>query len=323
VVREDQGSYQCIARNSVGSIISEMIPLSVAYMTEFAPLAASTLRVRTGHAAVFQFPNISSEPGPSVTWQSDDNTLLYGTKYATTADSRLVILDVNPGDVKRYRARATNTQLGKEENSPWVALDVDTSHDTDVSPEVIVAPVDTVMKRLTPSTGLQCIANARPLYELELLWFKDGVPIEQAGVPHSFDDLWNRTLSLISADFVHDGTYTCQVPPSPFRPSFLLLQLPLTVRMRTGGPTLRREARVRVIGKILFPLNSSSSFPSSSSTSSPPPPPPPPPPLPPPPPPILLHLLLLSTLMGESWQTISFLHDGRPSVYTAPRNTLF
>ena len=27
----------------------------------------------------------------------------------------------------------------------------------------------------------------------------------------SFNDLWNRTLSLISADFVHDGVYTCQV----------------------------------------------------------------------------------------------------------------
>ena len=30
VEREDAGSYQCIAKNSVGSILSEMIPLSVA-----------------------------------------------------------------------------------------------------------------------------------------------------------------------------------------------------------------------------------------------------------------------------------------------------
>ena len=99
---------------------------------------------------------------------------------------------------------------------------------TDVSPEIIVAPLDTVTRRLTPVTGLQCIANARPLYELELLWLKDGVPIEQSGVPYSFNDLWNRTLSLISADFVHDGTYTCQVktfihllrllPPDTFLP---------------------------------------------------------------------------------------------------------
>lgn len=222
----------------MGSIISEMIPLSVAFMTQFISPLDTSLRVRLGHAAIFSFPNISSEPIPSVTWQSDDNTLLYGTKYATTADSRLVILNVDKGDEKRYRARATNTQLGQEENSVYISLEVDSSQVTDVSPEIIVPPVDTVMTRLTPVTVLQCIANARPLYELELIWLKDGKPIEQSGVPYSFNDLWNRTLSLISADFVHDGTYSCQV------------------RMRTGGPTLQREARVRVIGKIcpLHPL---------------------------------------------------------------------
>ena len=125
VVKEDQGNYQCIARNSVGSIISELIPLSVAYMTTFSPPDTTSLRVKTGHAAVFSIPNIASEPAPSVTWQSDDNTLLYGNKYATTADSRLVILNVEEGDVKQYRARATNTQLGKEENSGYISLDVD------------------------------------------------------------------------------------------------------------------------------------------------------------------------------------------------------
>ena len=59
-----------------------------------------------------------------------------------------------------------------------------------------MAPEDTVMTRLTPVTGLQCIANARPLYELELLWLKDGQPIEQSGVPYRYDLPFNYIISV-------------------------------------------------------------------------------------------------------------------------------
>merc|ERR1719232_1487360 len=185
--------------------------------------------------SVFTFPNITSEPSPSVSWQSDDNTLLYGTKYAVTADNSLVILDVDANDVKRYRARATNTQLGQEENSDYIALEVDTDEQNlDVSPEIIIPPRNITVARQKSVAELQCIANARPLHLLSLIWLKDDKPIEQSGIPYSFNDLWNRTLSLISIDFVHDGTYTCQV------------------KMRTGGPTLSESARVRVIEKPHF-----------------------------------------------------------------------
>lgn len=51
----------------------------------------------------------------------------------------------------------------------------------------------------------------RPLYQLETLWFKDNVPIEQSGVVFSFNGLWNRTLSLLQADMHYGGTYKCQV----------------------------------------------------------------------------------------------------------------
>lgn len=68
-----------------------------------ASLPSEELRVPSGHAAVFEFPDISSVPKPSVSWQSDDLSLLYGTKYAVTSDKRLVILSVDSADEKRYR----------------------------------------------------------------------------------------------------------------------------------------------------------------------------------------------------------------------------
>ena len=73
-------------------------------MTSFPDSGSgSPVRVKAGHAAGFSFPQITSEPSPSVSWQSEDNSLLYGTKYAVTRDNSLVILDVDKGDEKRYR----------------------------------------------------------------------------------------------------------------------------------------------------------------------------------------------------------------------------
>lgn len=51
----------------------------------------------------------------------------------------------------------------------------------------------------------------RSLYHLETLWFKDDAPIESTGIGHTFNDLWNRTLSLLNADPTHAGRYSCQV----------------------------------------------------------------------------------------------------------------
>ena len=68
-----------------------------------ASFAETDLRVESGHAAIFEFPALSSVPAPAVTWQADDNKLLYGTKYAVTSDNRLVILSVDSADEKKYR----------------------------------------------------------------------------------------------------------------------------------------------------------------------------------------------------------------------------
>ena len=72
-------------------------------MTSFPENSGGRVKVKLGHAAVFEFPNITSDPSPSVSWQSDDNALLYGNQYAVTRDNSLVILNVDGTDVKRYR----------------------------------------------------------------------------------------------------------------------------------------------------------------------------------------------------------------------------
>ena len=133
-----------------------------------------------------------------------------------------------------HRVRATNTQLGQEETSSYRYLEVygDEGFNTpDVPPAIVIAPKDTRIVKGASVTELQCIANARPLEDLEITWLKDGRPLEESGVGFNFNDLWNRTLSLIGAEESYAGVYTCQAG------------------LRTGGPRVSEEAVVTITGK--------------------------------------------------------------------------
>ncbi|XP_015515694.2 protein sidekick isoform X1 [Neodiprion lecontei] len=234
--REDAGTYYCVASNEVGSIFSERIAFSVAYMEVFEDLTERAVLVESGDAAVLNLPEIESHPIPEVIWLTSNGPLAYDIKYATTANQHtLLILSASESDQGYYRARAINTQLGKEENSPFFKLQVTGDPNKEIAPNIIVKPQDTQIVKDHPVTYLHCIANARPLHELETLWFKDGIPIENAGISYSFRDLWNRTLGLLSANLTHTGQYTCHVS------------------LRTGGyPTVTASANITVYEKPTF-----------------------------------------------------------------------
>ena len=75
----------------------------------------------------------------------------------------------------------------------------------------------------------------RPLYSLETTWYKDDTPIGRAGVAYSFDDLWNRTLSLLAVGEQHSGVYSCRA------------------RLRSANfPEVTAEASVTVLGEWRF-----------------------------------------------------------------------
>ncbi|XP_045445941.1 protein sidekick isoform X2 [Melitaea cinxia] len=211
--RQDAGAYQCIARNDVGAIFSEKNNIVVAFMGVFENALEEVITVESGNAAILDFPHIESEPPPSVIWQDENGVngvLRYDQKYAITDKHQLVILCASKDDQRAYRARAINTQLGKVENSPYIRLKVNGDDDKEIAPEIIIKPRDTKIIKGQEYTNIYCIANARPLHELETLWFKDGILIDLAGITYDLNDQWNRTLSLISANLNHTGRYTCQ-----------------------------------------------------------------------------------------------------------------
>lgn len=135
-----------------------------------------------------------------------------------------------------WRVRALNTQEGKEENSAFIRLNVIESPDNrEIAPEIIVAPDDLQIVKGASEATLDCIASARPLYELETLWFKDGIPIENAGISYSLNDIWNRSLALVSINTTHSGSYQC------------------SVNLRSGGfPNVTATAQVRITKKRCY-----------------------------------------------------------------------
>jgi hypothetical protein len=77
------------------------------------------------------------------------------------------------------RARATNTQLGKEENSGYIRLQLDRSEsvtalfddlDEDQPPVIVVGPADLRVVRGQSSAELQCIANARQVLLISIFY---------------------------------------------------------------------------------------------------------------------------------------------------------
>ncbi|XP_034937975.1 protein sidekick isoform X2 [Chelonus insularis] len=208
--KNDAGVYYCVATNDVGSVFSERVPFFVAYMGVFKNQTEKEVTVNYGEAAILELPPIESHPAPDVTWSTPEGPLPYDIKYVTN-QGNLIILSADDKDERSYRARAMNTQVGKEEYSPWFKLKVVGDPNVEIAPTIVVPPNDTQIIKHQPVTYLDCIANSRSLHELQVLWSKDGIPIEDARISYSLNDLWNRTLELISANLTYTGIYTCHV----------------------------------------------------------------------------------------------------------------
>ncbi|XP_045475699.1 protein sidekick [Harmonia axyridis] len=202
-------------------------------MNVFKDTTGKNVTVEEGEAAIFDLPDIESTPPPDVTWQTDEGGLPYAQKYAKSKNNQLIILSTDLTDQRAYRAVAINTQEGNKFNSPFIKLNVIESNSAkEIEPKIIVGPDDMEIVRGTAQASLDCIANAKPLHELETLWYKDGILIDDAVIAYALSDPWNRSLALVSVNTTHSGQYECRVT------------------MRSGGyPTVSAFAQISVLEK--------------------------------------------------------------------------
>lgn len=179
-------------------------------MEEFKNMRESVVHVRSGHEVILNLTEIDSIPVPSVTWETNKGTIKNGIKYFLTSKNQLIILSVDDEDSGTgYRAKATNTQIGKEVTSAFTYLNVTGDAFSEIAPEIVM-PLENQKAVVGKSIEFECIANARPLYELETVWYKDDIPIKETEIAYSLE-WWNRTLVLLSIDSTYNGQYECRV----------------------------------------------------------------------------------------------------------------
>ncbi|KAK8775217.1 hypothetical protein V5799_031434 [Amblyomma americanum] len=205
------GSYQCLAENAAGALLSAKARLRVAHLTRAEEVPETVpVNARKGGDVILAPPLVDSVPPATAVWTRLDGRSLDSRNFAQTQDNRLVILDVSPKDAGQYRVELTNPHTGDNLSGPVVELTVDDSEEDQAELSIVVPPSDREFNNLGNGydSTLECIASGRPLDQVQIEWLKDGRALGE--LPHVLTH-WNRTLTLLRLGPGHTGRYSCQV----------------------------------------------------------------------------------------------------------------
>ncbi|NXK06956.1 SDK2 protein, partial [Herpetotheres cachinnans] len=203
--RTHAGFYRCIVRNRMGALLQRQTEVQVAYMGSFED-SETQQSVSHGEAAVIRAPRIASFPQPQVTWFRDGRKISPSSRIAITLENTLVILSTVAPDAGRYYVQAVNDKNGDNKTSQPITLTVaNVGGPADpIAPTIIVPPRNTSVVAGTSEVTMECVANARPLIKLHIIWKKDGVPLA-SGISD-----YSRRLTILNPVLSDSGYYECE-----------------------------------------------------------------------------------------------------------------
>ncbi|XP_064423550.1 protein sidekick-2 [Latimeria chalumnae] len=203
--RSHAGFYRCIVRNRVGALMQRRTEVQVAYMANFEE-GEGQQSVSQGEAAVISAPKIASFPQPQVTWFRDGRKIPSSNRIAITLENTLVILSTVAPDAGRYYVQAVNDKNGENKTSQPITLTVENvgGPADPIAPTIMIPPRNTSVVSGTSEVTMECVANARPLIKLSVVWKKDGVQL------HSGISDYNRRLTVANPTVRDAGYYECE-----------------------------------------------------------------------------------------------------------------
>uniref|UniRef100_A0A673I6Y0 Protein sidekick-1-like n=1 Tax=Sinocyclocheilus rhinocerous TaxID=307959 RepID=A0A673I6Y0_9TELE len=236
--RSNMGVYQCVVRNRMGALLQRRAEIQVAYMGDFLD-NDQRKTVTLGRAAILNSPAVSCFPRPQVTWFRDGYKIIPSNRVAITLENQLVVLATAAADAGRYYVQAVNEKNGENKTSPSIYLNVGPADP--VAPVIVIPPRNTTVVAGVSEATLECVANARPVEKLSLVWRRNTV--EVASGVGSF----GRRLTIINPTSADVGMYVCEaslldrsVKPAEAR-AFLSI---------TEAPYFTAEPRRKMMGEV-------------------------------------------------------------------------
>ncbi|XP_050169204.1 contactin-6 isoform X2 [Myiozetetes cayanensis] len=205
---QDIGTYQCLATNSFGTILSRKAKLQFAYLESFEARTRSTVSVREGQGVVLLCGPPPHHGGLSYTWIFNNDTLDLrgdGRRFVSQETGNLYLAKVEPWDVGNYTCVVTNTEAQQSARGPPTPLTLRSDGVMgEYEPKIEVRFPETTYAAKGSSVRLECFALGNPVPSIS--WKRsDGNSLAKKIQPNKTKGV----LEIPDAQQEDEGSYEC------------------------------------------------------------------------------------------------------------------
>ncbi|XP_022102574.1 peroxidasin homolog isoform X3 [Acanthaster planci] len=192
---DDEGEYECMARNAVGETTSEAVNLRYFGSPKRPTFSQepSDTEVKQGTTVTLDC-SASGYPRPTITWTRHGQSVVDDPRFTLLATGSVHISSVQPQDRGEYTCTATN-QAGSESTSATLTVTVPPSFE--VTPQFLSAIEGSTVE-------LFCQAAGYPLPVIA--WRKDGSLLPDS---RRYLSLASGTLRIVRVTREDEGNYDC------------------------------------------------------------------------------------------------------------------
>ncbi|KFQ66620.1 Contactin-6, partial [Pelecanus crispus] len=206
--KQDIGTYQCLATNSFGTILSRKAKLQFAYLENFETKPRSTVSVREGQGVVLLCGPPPHYGGLSYTWIFNNSTLYVqedSRRFVSQATGNLYIAKVEPSDVGNYTCVVTNSKAEQSVQGPPTPLTLRSDGVMgEYEPKIEVRFPETTYAAKGSSVKLECFALGNPVPSIS--WKRSGGNSLTKKIEH------HKTKGVLEIPDVQqedEGSYEC------------------------------------------------------------------------------------------------------------------